>query len=638
MGDDERVQVSQRVRLVVAALVAVAGLLAVVGTFGLTWNEPEIYLGPMVRMLMACSGALIIILAALPWQVRTTSTRVLVALLGFGVLIYPTTLSLAAAGAGGPVIEILGSGGHVLPLVLVQLLPVLISQVVTGRSRHGWLCIMVVVAVVNVLPAIPVVQRTLGSTALDAAGTVLWMGSFALAPIATWPMVRGTAGETRRRVIIAGLASVVPVVIIAWCLTLGAAAETQGLSENAAVTALMCGFALATSSTALLVWAACGPDDSPVLRGRVIVFLLAGLLIAATMLIAIGSGLAAVAAGLGSGSVLLVGIAMVAVCGLGSLRLFGWAAKVIDPYAELAQEIAALGVIADGEQRQSIQQVLRRVVGDPGLELVVLAADGTWVDALDVVTDRPPSVAYALAGAGSDPTALAIPSLPTTTASLARLGDCEALLRPAILEATVLREKLRAADAARAERVRLSQNLHDGLQGRLLGIALNLQLSGRQVDDPTTRLLVDQTVTSLREAVEDVRALGGGSLPATLVDGGLRPALADLVRPLATVVDLQVSDARFAPEIEATGYFVVGEAVSNAIKHGSAGQVSVRVEAVDDRLTILVTDDGVGGADPRLGSGLRGLAERVSACGGLLVVRDRTPVGTVVEASLPCGS
>ena len=99
-----------------------------------------------------------------------------------------------------------------------------------------------------------------------------------------------------------------------------------------------------------------------------------------------------------------------------------------------------------------------------------------------------------------------------------------------------------------------------------------------------------------------------------------------------------MADSRFAPEVEATGYFVVSEAVSNAIKHGRAEQVRVRVERDADQLVIMVSDDGLGGADPRLGSGLRGLAERVSASGGVLVVRDKTPTGTVVEASLPCGS
>ena len=145
-------------------------------------------------------------------------------------------------------------------------------------------------------------------------------------------------------------------------------------------------------------------------------------------------------------------------------------------------------------------------------------------------------------------------------------------------------------------------------------------------------------MASLRDAVEDVRSLAGGRLPAILVHGGLRPALSDLVRPLTTVVDLAVPDRRFAAEVEAVGYFVVGEAISNAIKHSGAARVSVQVEQVGAALMIMVSDDGVGGADPRLGSGLRGLAERVAASGGALVVRDAVPTGTVVEASLPCGS
>ena len=308
----------------------------------------------------------------------------------------------------------------------------------------------------------------------------------------------------------------------------------------------------------------------------------------------------------------------------------------------MQHELELLGPVADGAQRQVLQQALRRTVGDPGLLLIVRAADGVWVGSNDDTFAALPERACVLPGSSNGPVAALVGGLPDIQGWAERLGDCDAVVRPAVLEATALRERSRADSAARDERVRLTQDLHDGLQGRLLGIALNLQLSGREIADPTARLLVEQTVASLRDAVEDVRALAGGRLPTTLVDAGLRSALADLVRPLATVVDLRVPDVRFPPEVEATSYFVVGEAVSNAIKHGRAERIVVSVEEAEDQVTIVVSDDGVGGADPRLGSGLRGLGERVAASGGVLVVRDGDRAGgrsgTVVEASLPCGS
>jgi signal transduction histidine kinase len=356
------------------------------------------------------------------------------------------------------------------------------------------------------------------------------------------------------------------------------------------------------------------------------------------VVIAIGSSLAALRAGLPAGVASVLGICTAVIIGLVAVRLHGWAARAVDPAAALRQELVSLGPVPDGEHRLTLQQALRRSVGDPGLLLVVRAADGVWVDAAGEVSASPPDGALGVAGPAGDPVAVVVSRLPGADLRIRRLGDCGALAQPAVLEATALQERSRADSAAAAERARVSQDLHDGLQGRLLGIALNLQLTGRVIDDPSARLLVEQTVASLRDAVEDVRALAGGRLPATLVDHGLRPALVDLVQPLATVVDLQVPDTRFPSEVEATSYFVVGEAVSNAIKHGRAEHVRVEVTQAPQRLTIMVVDDGVGGADPRLGSGLRGLAERVNASGGVLVVRDGVPSGTVVEASLPCGS
>lgn len=631
-------RIAERVRLLLTALVAGLGLVATGLTLGLPWLEPEFRLGPAIRVIMALAGASILIMAAWPGPIRSATVRRAVLLLGIAVLIYPTALSLMAAGRGGDVVAVLAAGGHVLPLTLVQLLPVLASQEATGRSRRRWLLIIVGVPIAGLVDVLLVLQGMSGGLPLATISSVLWFGSFALAPVATWTNVTGLCGARRRRAIVAALASVLPVVIIAWCLTLGAAADVRGFSEGAAMTALMVGFSLCTLGAAVLAVAVTGPENGPLLRRRVVVVLLALLLTSATSLLGVGASLAVLAAG-GSGVIAsLVGIALVIVLGLVAVRLYAWASRAVDPAAELAGGLAGLGPVPDGEHRQSLQQVLRRTVGDAGLVLLVRAGDGSWLDPQGVVVPALPPAAQPVAGPADCPEAVVVELAEGSATRLAGLGDCAALVRPAVLEATALQETRRADAAAAAERARLSQDLHDGLQGRLLGIALNLQLSGREVDDPAARLLVEQTVDSLRDAVDDVRALGGGRLPTTLVDGGLGPALADLVRPLAAVVDLEVPERRFAPHVEATSYFVVGEAISNAIKHGRAGSVRVRLTTATERLTIMVSDDGVGGADPRLGSGLRGLSERVAASGGMLVVRDGVPTGTVVEAVVPCGS
>ncbi len=188
-------------------------------------------------------------------------------------------------------------------------------------------------------------------------------------------------------------------------------------------------------------------------------------------------------------------------------------------------------------------------------------------------------------------------------------------------------------------RRRLTQNLHDGLQGRLLGLALKLHLSGQELADPTARLLVDETMGSLRSIVEDVRSLGGGSVPEILAAEGLGPALRLLLAPVASMVRLELPEERLAPATEATAYFVVGEAVTNALKHARAKRISVSVDRPSaGSVAITVRDDGRGGADPRAGSGLRELSERVSAGGGSFLVRDGANGGTVVETVLPCAS
>ncbi|WP_244937843.1 sensor histidine kinase [Acidipropionibacterium jensenii] len=144
-------------------------------------------------------------------------------------------------------------------------------------------------------------------------------------------------------------------------------------------------------------------------------------------------------------------------------------------------------------------------------------------------------------------------------------------------------------------------------------------------------------MVGLRDAVSQVRALAEGGAPPVLVTDGLGAALAHLVRPLDVVTQTRLPERRHSAEVEETAFFVASEAIANAVKHAGADHIEIAVEETGSVLTVIVTDEGVGGADLRLGTGLRGITERVAAFGGLLVVREARPRGTVVEASLPCG-
>lgn len=613
--------------------IAIVGLAAAAAACALPWRDDEWYLGVVPRLAMAVTGAALLALVALrPERGAVPAT---VGVLGASVVAYPTLISTGSADLGGPVVATMSAAGHVLPLTLIQVLPVMASGRGSGRSRRGWLITIVAVAVAGLLVTGAAVADLPGAAAWTVISMVLWLGSFALAPIACWTNVRGTSGEHRRRAIVAGLASLLPVLIIVWCWSLAVIARPLGWTD--AIAALMYGFCLAVAACAVLVMAAVGPAGGVLMRTRSVVVTLDLLLVALASVFGGLGVLAASSADLPIGWAILAGAVVAIALGVPWLRIRSWVAKVVDPAAELRHEAQAAGTVGDGQQRVAIVQVLRRVVDDPELSLAFRVAD-RWI-AWDGSPAPGPGPTVVAKAADGSPTVTARLESAAAATRLAALGDCTDVLRPALLEAQAVEASARAERAAAAERERLSQDLHDGLQGRLLGLALHLQLTGRDLDDPTSRLALDETVAALRGLVDDVRALGGGRLPAVLVDDGLSAALSSLIGPLGSRVSLAVPADRLDPATEAVVYFVVAEAVANSLKHAGAAAIGVVVEpARDGRVEVRVTDDGVGGADPRAGSGLRSLAERVASCGGALVVRDGTPGGTVVEAVLPCGS
>jgi signal transduction histidine kinase len=212
-----------------------------------------------------------------------------------------------------------------------------------------------------------------------------------------------------------------------------------------------------------------------------------------------------------------------------------------------------------------------------------------------------------------------------------------ASLRARLAEVQASRERLvHAEDEARR---RLERDLHDGAQQRLLGIGLALQLARKEVADGTAAAeLLDESAHELEAAVDELRNLAQGIHPTVLTEQGLAAAVSALARRLAVSVDLTgITAGRLPPPVETTAYFLICEALQNTVKHAQAHRAAIRVAPVDGLVTVEVTDDGIGGADPASGSGIRGLKDRVEAIGGRLHIDSQPGRGTLVRAELPCG-
>ena len=198
--------------------------------------------------------------------------------------------------------------------------------------------------------------------------------------------------------------------------------------------------------------------------------------------------------------------------------------------------------------------------------------------------------------------------------------------------------RARIVTAGDVERRRLERNLHDGAQQRIVALTLSLRLALAKLDkDPAAaRALLADAGEELSFALDELRELARGLHPAVLSDRGLRAAVEALAGGAPVAVELaEMPDERLPAPVEAAAYYLIAEALTNVAKYAAATTVRVRVVAGDDSVTVEVTDDGVGGADPAGGSGLRGLADRVEALGGSLEVHSPTGDGTSLRATVP---
>jgi signal transduction histidine kinase len=209
-------------------------------------------------------------------------------------------------------------------------------------------------------------------------------------------------------------------------------------------------------------------------------------------------------------------------------------------------------------------------------------------------------------------------------------------LRDRVDDLRTARQRIIAA--ADAERRRIERDLHDGAQQRLVAVTVTLGLAEQRIrsDPDAAAELVAQAREEAQLAVKELRELARGIHPAVLSDHGLGPALEALASRAPVPVDvIGVPDFQLGHEVEACAYFVTAEALTNVAKYARASFASVELSVEDDRLRVQVRDDGVGGADPTTGTGLRGLRDRVDALDGDLEIDSPPGGGTTVTVEVP---
>ena len=323
---------------------------------------------------------------------------------------------------------------------------------------------------------------------------------------------------------------------------------------------------------------------------------------------------------------------------------YSWARRVVDRRFN-RRRFDAVQVVRAGlaqSPQPELGALLVEATGDPQVR-ALFPADGGWVtsdgrvavpgsDVVDVLRRGQVSARIEFDQTSSERTVVDA-VVQEAAAEIDNLGLRAELARQV---EQITESRARLAGAHLEERRRMERDLHDGAQQRILAIALQLRSARVNGADPVLRAEVDRAITDLALTVQELRDLASGLQPAALAGGGLRAATDELASRIPVRMKLDVVDQRFPATVESAAWFVIAEAVSNAVKHAGVDEVVIRVSASSSQLHVAVLDCGVGGVDPR-GRGLQGLADRIAALGGALSAGDQPGGGTRVEAVLPCG-
>ena len=309
--------------------------------------------------------------------------------------------------------------------------------------------------------------------------------------------------------------------------------------------------------------------------------------------------------------------------------------------------------INEGSDRSGLRDLLSAALGDRSLQVVYWLEDKRrWVDAegrpAALPAEDDPARAFtrveregrAVGAIVHDRSLCDDPELVGSVAAAAGLSieneRLQAQLRARVEELRASRARI--VEAGTAERRRLERNLHDGAQQRLVALSLTLRVAqGKLHKDPDgAEQLIGGAQEELSRALEELRELARGIHPAVLSDRGLAPALEALAGRSPVPVEVAGTPPdRLPPAVEAAAYFVIAEALTNVVKYANASQARVSVSRSNGHAVVEIADDGCGGADPDRGSGLRGLADRISALDGTLELRSPEGAGTLLRAEIP---
>jgi signal transduction histidine kinase len=359
------------------------------------------------------------------------------------------------------------------------------------------------------------------------------------------------------------------------------------------------------------------------------------------------------------GVLALAAIGRLTATGTGGLTAWGYelaiaitaVALVVDLVSERPVRATTTGLVVDlgsaGEGAEGVRAAIARAVGDPGLA-IVFRADGEWVDddgrrarlpggdADKEVSTISGEDGAPVAAIVHDPAALNDDTLARSVAAAARLAVANVRLQADVAERVVevAASRRRLVEAGDVERRRLSEQLRAGAESRLATVAAELEQHATD-GDPRTASTLNGLAVELAGARDDLARFAQGVHPQALTDHGLPAALRVLAGQAPVPVELQLDATRMPAPQEAAIYFMCSEALANVTKYANASKVRIAVVAEGARVQAEVTDDGSGGADPAAGSGLRGLADRIEALGGQLVVESERGQGTTVAAMLP---